>query len=390
MNDLERALAEATALQPGAVIAVLDGGVSLLATGHVDLEKSAALSPDAVFRIASLTKPITAAALVMLMDEHGVALSDPVARWLPELADPQILISLGGELDQTVPARREITVEDVLTSRMGTGIVPAAPGSTPIQREIERLQIVGFGPPDPSTPMGQDEWIGRLGALPLLAQPGDRWFYSVSSNVQGVLASRLAGAPLSQVLQERIFAPLGMNDTGFHVRSEQASRFTPAYSSDLTLSDDPAHSPWGEPPVFEGGEGGLVSTAADYMAFVRMLHAGGDTSKGRMIDEAWIRRMFSDHLTDEQRADAAYFLDGRGWGYGLSVDVDRTAAEAMTGQVGWAGGLGTSWLSNLQDQTAVVVLCARALDDPEVYASHLALHEAALTPGRPSPTSDQA
>ena len=377
MIKVEKALAAAAALQPGAIVAVLNDKSSVLTAGYVDTEHSSKLKPDAIFRISSMTKPITAVALIMLIEKLQIGLSDPVARWLPELSNPNVLVDLNGDLDRTVRANREITVEDILTSRLGTGIVPAAPGSTPIQREIERQQLVGFGPPNPATPTDQDEWIRRLGRLPLLAQPGERWFYSVASNVQGVLISRLAKMPLSKFLQEHIFEPLGMIDPGFYVRPEKLARLTPAYSSDLRLSDSQKDA-WSKPPAFEGGEGGLVSTAADYMAFVRMLHAQGKTPRGQLVGKEWIRRMFTDHLTRDQRTDAAYFLDGRGWGYGVSVDAGRSSAEAMHGTIGWAGGLGSSWLSNLNNKKAVVVLCSRALDDPEVYSSHQALQDAVL------------
>ncbi|QKH38364.1 beta-lactamase family protein [Achromobacter pestifer] len=381
MGDIDAALAEASTLSPGAIVARFSGKSPsrITVAGHVDMERSAVLAPDAIFRISSMTKPITAVALMMLIERLNIELTEPVAKWLPELGKPKVLVDLHGELDLTVPAKREITVEDILTSRLGTGIVPAAPGSTPFQREVTRQQLVGFDAPRPAAAMGPDEWLRRLGALPLLAHPGDRWFYSVASNVQGVLIARLSGMALSEFLATHVFEPLEMKDTGFYVKAGQLSRLTPAYFGDLRLADGPKEeSAWANPPAFEGGEGGLVSTAADYMAFVRMLHAGGETPTGRLLGKAWIRRMLTDHLTAGQRADAASFLDGRGWGYGVSVDAGRPFTDALRGTVGWSGGLGTSWLSDLSSHRAVVVMCSRALDEPAVHADHQALQLAAL------------
>jgi len=381
MGDIDEALAAAGTLSPGAVVAHFSGKSPsrIIAAGHVDMERSAALAPDAIFRISSMTKPITAVALMMLIERLHIELTEPVAKWLPELGKPKVLVDLHGELDLTVAAKREITVEDILTSRLGTGIVPAAPGSTPFQREVARQQLVGFDAPRPAAAMGPEEWLRRLGALPLLAHPGDRWFYSVASNVQGVLIARLSGMALSEFLATHVFEPLEMKDTGFYVAPGQLSRLTPAYYSDLRLADSPKEeSAWANPPAFEGGEGGLVSTAGDYMAFVRMLHAGGETPTGRLLGKAWIRRMLTDHLTAEQRADAAGFLDGRGWGYGVSVDAGRSFTEALRGTAGWSGGLGSSWLSDLSSNRAVVVMCSRALDEPAVHADHQALQQAAL------------
>lgn len=381
MGDIDAALPDASTLYPGAVVARFSGKSPsrISAAGHVDMARSAALAPDAIFRISSMTKPITAVALMILIEKLDIELTEPVAKWLPELGKPKVLVDLQGELDRTVPAKREITIEDILTSRLGTGIVPAVPGSTPIQREIARQQLVGFGPPRPASAMGPDEWLRRLGALPLLAHPGDRWFYSVASNVQGMLIARLSGMALSEFLSARVFEPLDMKDTGFYVKPGQLSRLTPAYSSDLQLADGPKEeSAWANPPAFEGGEGGLVSTAADYLAFVRMLHAEGEAPRGRLLGKTWVRRMLTDQLTAGQRAGAAGFLDGRGWGYGVSVDAGRSLTDGLQGTAGWSGGLGTSWLSDLSRDRAVVVMCARALDAPAVYADHQALQQAVL------------
>lgn len=357
---------DTTQLAPGFVLGSLaHGGVT--AHGHLDLEASIPMSQDTIFRIDSLTKPIIAVALITLLEERGIDLEAPAANWLPELDNPRVLRGLSAELDNTEPARRQITVEDILTSRMGTGIVLAPPDSTPFQREVARQNLVGFGPPDPSNPLTADEWLARLGTLPLLARPGESWFYNASSIVQSVLISRLSGMSLGAYLKERVFAPLGMSDTYFSIPGDKLDRFTSAYAADLSLVDDRRDSPWAFPPAFEVS-GGLLSTVPDFLKFVSMLHGRGR----RLIGDDWFARMFCDHLTPGQRKAASVFLDGRGWGYGISVSAGQ--ANANGGTVGWSGGTGVSWVSDFAEDRAVIVFSNRALDDSKIYAVHEALH----------------
>jgi CubicO group peptidase (beta-lactamase class C family) len=344
-----------------------------VAHGYSDLQQSEPMRPDSIFRIDSLTKPVIAVALLILLDEQSIALDVPIARWLPELANPRVLVDPMGSLDRTVAAARVITIEDVLTSRMGTGILLAPPGTTPIQREIERLNLVGFGPPAPDSPLSQDEWVKHLGTLPLLGHPGESWFYNVSSLVQGLLVSRISGRSLACFLRERVFLPLEMVDTDFHVNSDNSDRLVPAFTADLTLFDPKTGSAWAVPPAHEG-TGGLVSTVPDYLKFVEMLHG----RRQRLIGDDALALMLTDHLTEGQRSAAAAFLDGKGWGFGLSVAAGIARDVALRGRMGWAGGAGTSWVSDLGQDKAVVVFSNRALDAPEVYAGHLALHREML------------
>jgi CubicO group peptidase (beta-lactamase class C family) len=249
------------------------------------------------------------------------------------------------------------------------------PGATPIQREIQRLGLLGFGPDDPANPMSQDDWLQHIGALPLLAQPGSNWFYNIATLVQGVLVSRIAGKPLSEQIAERITCPLGMTDTGFVVPTGKRDRLTAAYTGDMVQTDAPLSSPWLTPQRFEVS---MVSTASDYLAFARMLGNDGQTPSGRIIGQDHLRQMLSDQLTRSQRESGAAFLDGRGWGYGVSVDADRQITSDLTGEVGWAGGLGSSWTSRLGSNSAIVILGCRAIDHPEVYAAHVELTRLAL------------
>ncbi len=364
-------------LQPGAVLGLQRGDdLQLFAAGFMEREQLRPMRPDAIFRISSMSKPIIALALLQLVWEGSVQLHDPVSRWLPELGNPKVLTRIDAELDETVPAKTEILVEHLLSSRMGTGILALPASATPIQREIARLKLAGFGPDNPASAIDQDEWLRLLGELPLMAEPGSQWIYNTSTYVQGVLIFRVTGRPLSKQLAERIFDPLGMIDTGFYVPPENLDRLTAAYAGDLTPIDSPPNSAWAQPPKLEAS---LLSTAADYAAFARMLARRGAGPKGRLLDEELMRRMLSDQLTPSQRKGGAAFLDGRGWGYGVSVDAGRQLNGNWTGEIGWAGGLGSSWTSHLEEDEAIIILGCIGIDNPDVMAAHVELTTIALT-----------
>lgn len=209
-------------LRPGAVVGLLrDNKVSLFSAGHMESERLRPMPTDALFRISSMSKPLVALALLQLIEDGLVGLNDPVANWLPELAHPRVLKRVDAPLEETVPAETPITVEHLLSSRLGAGILAMTPGATPIQRKIEELGLLGFGPDDPANPMSSEEWISHIGALPLLAQPGTSWFYNVATLVQGILVARVTGKSLSEQIAERITTPLGMIDTGFVVPEEK-------------------------------------------------------------------------------------------------------------------------------------------------------------------------
>src|SRR4051794_585903 len=224
---------------------------------------------DTIFRLASMSKPITAVAAMILVEECKLRLDDPVDELLPELANRQVLRSIESELDDTVPANRPITLRDLLTFRLGIGLV-FGPEPYPIQQAMAE-QLVGFVP-NPQAIPEPDEWMRRLGSLPLIRQPGEAWLYGTGSNVLSVLIARAADQSLGEFMQERLFEPLGMKDTGFSVPAEKLDRLATSYWTDfatgeLTLIDDPAKSNWSSPPVFASGAGGLVSTGDDLYAF---------------------------------------------------------------------------------------------------------------------------
>jgi CubicO group peptidase (beta-lactamase class C family) len=341
----------------------MPGAVTLLARGddvHVATLGSTALDGreptrrDTIFRISSMTKPIAAAATMTLVEDGTLGLDEPVDRLLPELADRRVLRRLDAPLDDTVPARRAITVRDLLTSRMGLGLV-LGPGPHPVLDAAAQLDL-GVGPPIPPPPLEPDEWLRRLSTLPLMHHPGEGWTYQTSFCVLGVLLARAAGRPLEAVLRERLLAPLGMTDTGFSVPAVKLDRLGSCYVAGrdgLELRDGVRDSQWSRPPAFPNAEGGLVSTVDDYLAFARMLLGGGP----RLLSEASVAAMTAGHLTPAQRAMAGDFLgEGRSWGFGLGVVAP---GEGRPGRYGWEGGLGTAWSSSPEDGSVAILMTQR-------------------------------
>jgi CubicO group peptidase (beta-lactamase class C family) len=315
-----------TTLQDLLETAVADGTVpgaaALVARGdEAEIAGAGEIAPDSIVRIASMTKPITAAAVMLLVDDGLVALDDPIANRLPELAAPRVVRTPESPLDDTVPAARPITVEDVLTSRAGWGF-PSDFSLPAVAELFQKLPV--FGPR-----LTPDEWVATLAEIPMVRQPGEAWLYNTCSEIQGVLVERASGRPLPELLAERIFEPLGMADTGFHVPAEKLDRLPPYHRGDLAPAPSQERL-WTEPPIFPSGGGGLVSTLADWQRFGRMLLAGG----GGLLSTESVRLMTTDHLTQEQRDASTLFLEGAGWGYGGSVGAD--------GRYGWIGGTGTA------------------------------------------------
>ena len=337
---------------PGIVTLVSRGGdedVAVVGTTAVSGDEP--MKRDTIFRIASMSKPITAVAAMILVEECKLRLDDPVDELLPELANRQVLRSLESELDDTVPANRPITLRDLLTFRLGIGLVfPPDPGNPyPIQQAMGE-QLVGFVP-NPQAVPEPDEWMRRLGSLPLIRQPGEAWLYGTGSNVLGVLIARAAGQSLGEFMQERLFEPLGMQDTGFSVPADKIDRLATSYWTDfttgeLTLIDDLAKSNWSSPPAFESGAGGLVSTVDDLYAFGQMMLNKGTYGDGRILSRPSVELMTADQLTLEQKAIPGLvpgFWEDHGWGFGVAIDTKRTQIYASPGRFGWFGGYGTSW-----------------------------------------------
>ena len=292
----------------------------------------------------------------MLVEQGRLDLDEPADRLLPELAGRRVLRRPDGPLTDTVAAERAVTTRDLLTFTWGFGMQGAmfmAPEPWPIVTAVAERELASFGPAQPATTPEPDTWMARLGELPLLAQPGERWLYSAGSQVLGVLAARAAGAPFEDVLRERVLAPLGLHDTAFY--ASDTSRLATAYENvdgKLAVRDRP-DGQWSRPPRFPDGAAGLVSTAADLLAFGRMLLRGG----GEILKAGTVAEMTRDQLTPAQRSrvwPGFSFLGDRGWGYGVSV--------TRWGYT-WAGGSGTAWSNVPAQDLTVVVLTQRAADE---------------------------
>ncbi len=317
---------------------------------------------DTLFRITSMTKPVTAVAAMILVEECRLRLDEPVDRLLPELADRKVLKRLDGPLDDTEPAHRPITVRDLLTFRLGFGLIFQPSGDFPIQQAMNGLQL-GLGPPKPATPHAPNEWMRRLGTLPLMHQPGGRWMYNTGSHVLGVLIARASGQPLETFFRERIFEPLGMKDTGFTVPAAKLDRLAPSYWVDGSLHDGVTDSQWSRPPPFPDGAAGLVSTVDDFLAFGRMLLNKGRHGRERILSRPSVEAMTADQLTPAQKAASAIFpgeWDSRGWGFGVSVVTRRDDVSASPGRFGWDGGYGTSWASDPREELVAILMTQRA------------------------------
>jgi CubicO group peptidase (beta-lactamase class C family) len=347
---------------PGLVALVSrHGRTHVEAIGHTTVDGTDAMRADSLFRLASVTKPMTAVGGLTLVEDCVLRLDDPVDELLPELADRRVLRRPDAPLTDTVPADRPITVRDVLTFRLGLGLVMAAPGTRPIQDALLERGI-GGGPPRPTDLPTPDEWLRRLGELPLVHQPGRGWAYNLGSDLLGVLIERATGRRLGEVLAERVFGPVGMVDTGFSVPDAALPRLVGSYVTDpvdgALAEFDPAHgTAWGPDPVFHSGAAGLVSTAADVALFGRMLLDGGRCAGGRVLSRTTVEAMVSDGLSAELKAacdPAIWSWDHRGWGIGLAVATRREPGRP--GGFGWDGGLGTSWWSDpAEDLTGVLL-----------------------------------
>jgi CubicO group peptidase (beta-lactamase class C family) len=345
---------------PGVVGLVARGDrVEVQAAGCADVGGTCPMGRDSIFRIASITKPITAAAVMMLVEDGQITLDDPVAPWLPELASPAVVRTPAGPVDDVVPAIRPITVADLLTFRAGYGF-PSDFSLPAVRLLVSELKQ---GPPQPQLVAAPDEWMAALSRIPLLYQPGQAWLYNTCSDILGVLIARASGRPLPEFLAERLFEPLGMADTGFEVPAGKLDRFTSYYragpAGGLELVDAPGGQ-WSSPPAFPSGAGGLVSTANDWFCFTRMLLAGGSADGRQLLSPASVRQMTTDQLTRSQRDASRLFLEGQGWGFGGSVDVEAIDPWNVPGRYGWVGGTGTA--AHITASTGAVTILLSQLE----------------------------
>jgi CubicO group peptidase (beta-lactamase class C family) len=361
---------------PGVVAAVArgDDAIHIAMAGAMSVD-GAPMARDTLFRITSMTKPMTAATVLALVDAGMLELDAPIDELLPELANRRVLRRPDASLSDTVPAVRPITTRDLLTFTWGFGMQGAMFMATepwPILTATQERELATFGPPEPATTPDPDTWMARLGELPLLAQPGERWLYQSGSQVLGVLAGRAAGAPFDEVLHERVLAPLGMASTTFS--TADTARLASAYErrNGRFEVSDPPEGQWSRPPAFPDGGAGLLSTVDDIVAFGRMLLSGGRD----VLKPETVGAMTRNQLTDTQRANVwpgFNFLDDRGWGFGVSVCDD--------GRYSWDGGFGTTWSNLPSPDLTVVVLTQRANDEtgpPSVCDEILAVARSAV------------
>lgn len=385
---LDRAVAGGEIL--GAVVSVDRGGdVRTLTAGTRDRVAGEPMRPDTLFRTASITKPVTAAAVMALVEEGVLALDAPVDRWLPELADRRVLRSLSGPVDDTVPARRPITVRDLLACTMGLGAIWGDPDAVPL---VRRIAAAGLDPSAGPFPGSADDYVRALATLPLAAHPGERWLYHTGLDVAGVLVARATGRSFGAVLRERILDPVGMGDTGFRVDPAARDRVATCYRRDASGTLVPVDAGYGADPVtstgMEAGGGGLVSTAPDMGAFMRMLLDRGVARGRRVLAAESVAAMTTDQIPADVKAVSPFFPDfwaTNGWGLGIGIVVAPDRVSPVPGRFGWWGGTGTAAFADPATDTVVVVMTQRmmaAADDARLSAEILtaAFRNAGATP----------
>jgi CubicO group peptidase (beta-lactamase class C family) len=304
---------------------------------------------DAIFRISSTTKPFTAVATLAEVEAGTFALDDSVVKWLPELASPRVLKHANGPLEDTVPAHHPITVRHLLTFTCGIGMSEDF-GPTPLNQREKALELRTWAPPVPATTLAPDEWMRRLGSLPLRAHPGETWLYNSGAQILGVLLARATGSTFEAVLRKRVFEPLGLFDTALVVAPAQAARL-------VRSLQDPT-SQWLRDPVFPDGAAGLCSTVDDLLVFGRMLAQRGTHAGRQVLSKEMIDQLATDQLDYTQRGGATeLFLGDRGWSLGMAVDGMR---------IGWDGGFGSTFAVDLASGLVGVALTQRFWDSPKL------------------------
>lgn len=360
MSELQRVLDEQVEAgnAPGVVVLVARDGQRVVTTSGVRRLDGPAMTRDTIVRAASITKPIMAALTMCLVQDGTIALDAPVGTWLPEMAIPRVLVRPEAPVDQTMACRRPITVHDLLTFQGGLGI------STDFDAPIGAL-INGYleqGPPHPATHPDPDTWMARVSDVPLLHQPGEGWLYNTQYDVLGVLLSRATGLDLPTLLRQRITGPLGMSDTAFYVPPERLDRFATYYrrtDGGFEIADEP-DGEWSAPPAFASGAGGLVTTVDGWCTFGELLLAGG----GQLLSAQAVQQMTTNATTPAMREMAGFFLDGQGWGYGGSVDIELREPWNALGRYGWVGGTTTAGFVDSAAGTVTVIAAQVELGGP--------------------------
>ncbi|WP_011300764.1 serine hydrolase domain-containing protein [Cupriavidus necator] len=350
---------------PGALVQVWRRGELALNSvlGVADRERQVPLAEDSIFRIYSMTKPVTSVAIMMLVEQCKIALDDPVSKYIP--AWEKLGVHAGGFMEsfQTKPAARPMLVVDLL--RHTSGLTYGFQQNTNVDAAYRKLKLGEL-----ATEGTLDEMIDKLAGLPLEFSPGEAWNYSVSTDVLGYLVGKVSGIPFDTFLKERIFEPLGMVDTGFHVPEDKVARFCACYAIGVLgskvisnkgpmLQDDPRASPYLKPPSFISGGGGLVSTAADYMRFARMLLQGGELDGVRLLGPKTLKLMTANHLpggvdlpamSRSMFSEATYDGVGFGLGFATTVTPASTLIPGSAGDFFWGGAASTFfWVDPQED-----------------------------------------
>ncbi len=300
---------------------------------------------------------------MILVQEKTIALDTPIDKYIPELSNRKVLRTINSELNDTVPAQRAITVRDLFTNTAGIGELIFVAPTCPLQQAIFQNQLPLAGAW--IFPASMDEFLKRLGALPLAAQPGERWLYHMSSEILGCLIARVTGKTLETFMRERIFLPLGMVDTDFYVPAAKHHRLPVCYgtaypSNEITVLD-PVDGVVARPPLFESGAGGLVSTAKDLLEFSLMMLGRGRT---QILSSETVKMMTRDWIPAEVKARSPFFKDfwaTHSWGLGLGVTLGKTRGHAAR-CFGWDGAFGTSWWIDPAEDFVGMIMCQRRPD----------------------------
>ena len=368
-------IVDAGSLAGAATLVWQDGKVIQTAgVGWRNIELKLPIERNTLFRIASMTKSITSTVALMLFEEGRFALNDPITRLAPEFSQMCVLRSSTGPLNQTDPAERPITFEDLLTHR--SGLTYGDFHSGPITRAYK--DALGG---DIDSEVLPDDWIARLAALPLIDQPGTAFHYGHSTDLLGLLIARMENAPLGDVLKRRIFDPLGMNDTGFTVPLEKQQRRAEAYGFDdagrlcirLTGPGDSFLPERPEGMAYVSGGQGLWSTVDDYLTFARMFLNAGTVNDVQLLQPETFTRMVTNCLNEDQRVKARYILNtGHGFGLGVAMVLDPLKAGPQpcgggVGAVGWPGAFGGWWRADPNNNSVLIFLAHNMVELEQLF-----------------------
>lgn len=348
---------------PGMTVCVMRRGELAFAEvyGKADVARDKPMRPDTIFRIYSMTKPLTSVAIMMLYEQGRFQLDDPISKWIPAFANPRVMTGGSRGKIETAPAEREINFRDLLTHT--SGLTYGFMESNPVDAAYRAKDGVDFQTADTSL----KQVVERLAQLPLIAQPGKAWNYSVSTDVLGYLVEVISGQPFEKYLKEKVIDPLGMIDTDFHVPQEKHDRLAANYGAgangSLSLIDDPAKSRYLAPRKVNSGGGGLVSTAADYLRFCKFMLNKGELDGVRLLGRKTVELMTANHLDGDMAdmgtprfSESTYTGIGFGLGFSVMIDPAKAMIVGTPGEYAWGGAASTAFWIDPAEDMAVVLL----------------------------------